>query len=427
MKKVPSERESSFERLLRDTLRAGAPTVSDTSHVDGCLDAETLAAWAEQTLSSRERSAAEAHAADCARCQAMLAAMARTTPAAVEAPWWRVHMMAWMVPMSAAAAALILWIALPMMRGSYAPGESAGRVAQAQPASPVDATVVPEIERSAREQKSDASRDERGGTTAGARALRPREEFGRGDTKDRKLTNSALAKNEALSVRPDGNVASETRAKALSDTARMSEPTAPAARTGAPGAAAASSAGTAAPPPQPSAVSSAAAATSPAAVAAPVPAAPQPPASIQERAAIESAREAAQVQQRAADRILARQALTAPRSAIVSPNPQSQWRIVPGGTIQRSTDGGATWQTQQTGVTTTFTAGASPSTLVCWIVGPRGAVQLSINGIAWKSVPLPEAIDLVSISATDEKKAVVTAVDGRSFVTVDGGATWQRR
>src|SRR5262245_13527789 len=164
--------------------------------MDGCLDAETLAAWAEETLSSRDRSAAEAHAADCARCQAMLAAMARTTPAVVEAPWWRVHMMAWMVPMSAAAAALILWIALPMMRSSYEPGESGKRVAQALPAPPVNATVVPEKEGPAREQKNDASRDERGGMTAGARALRQREEFGRGDANDKTLANSALAKNE---------------------------------------------------------------------------------------------------------------------------------------------------------------------------------------------------------------------------------------
>jgi len=428
VKKVPSKRESSFERLLRDTLRAGAPAVPDTGHLDGCLDAETLAAWAEETLSSRDRSAAEAHAADCARCQAMLAAMARTTPAAVEAPWWRVHMMAWMVPMSAAAAALLLWIALPMMRASYAPGESVGRVAEALPAPPVDATVVPEKEGAAREQKSDASRDERS-TTAGGRALRQREEFARADAKDRKPANSALAKTEALPVRPDGNMASETRAKALADGlptgSAPAEPAAPGVAAGV--------AGTAAPPSQPPPGSSpapAAPAAPPSATPAPSPvqAAPQAPASTQERAAMESAREAAQAPQRAADRILARQVAGGPApTTVLSPDPRSRWRLLSGGAVQRSLDGGATWQTQQTGVTTTFTAGASPSTLVCWIVGPRGTVQLSTDGLTWKPVPVPEAIDLVSIRATDDKNAGVTAADGRSFVTADGGATWRRR
>ena len=59
------------ERLLRDTLRS---RMSDEP--GGCLDAETLAAWADGTLSRAERRLAEGRAAGCARCQSMLAAMA---------------------------------------------------------------------------------------------------------------------------------------------------------------------------------------------------------------------------------------------------------------------------------------------------------------------------------------------------------------
>ena len=133
--KEKSERDSSLERLLRDALQSRVSDTSDTV-TEKCLDADTLAAWAEQTLGARERSAAEAHAADCARCQAMLAAMIRTAPPAVDAPWWRVHMMAWMVPMSAAAAALIVWLALPM-RSAIAPSRAnATQAAQEQPSAP---------------------------------------------------------------------------------------------------------------------------------------------------------------------------------------------------------------------------------------------------------------------------------------------------
>ncbi len=63
----------------------------------------------------------------------MLAAMIRTAPPAVEAPWWRVHMMAWMVPMSAGAAALIVWLALPMRSPTAPLRDDATQAARAQP------------------------------------------------------------------------------------------------------------------------------------------------------------------------------------------------------------------------------------------------------------------------------------------------------
>ena len=100
---------------------------------------------------------------------------------------------------------------------------------------------------------------------------------------------------------------------------------------------------------------------------------------------------------------------------------------MPGGVVQRSTDGGSTWQTQQTGADVILTAGASPAALVCWLVGPRGRVLLSTDGAAWTRVPLTEPIDLVAIRAIDAKSATVTAADGRSFATADGGATWTRQ
>lgn len=145
-------------------------------------------------------------------------------------------------------------------------------------------------------------------------------------------------------------------------------------------------------------------------------------------AAREAASPEAVARQRSTGQILARQALTASAPVIiVSPNPQSRWRILPGETIQRSTDGGGTWQTQQTGGTTTLVAGASPSAQICWIVGRGGTVLLSTDGATWKRVSLSQPIDLISVRATDDRNATVTAVDGRSFSTADGGATWRPR
>lgn len=72
------------------------------------------------------------------------------------------------------------------------------------------------------------------------------------------------------------------------------------------------------------------------------------------------------------------------------------------------------------------TAGASPSPLVCWLVGPQGLVLLSTDGRSWKRIGFPETVDLTSIEATDDKTATITALNGRTFKTTDGGQAWTR-
>src|SRR5437773_1262428 len=99
----------SFDHLLRETLReraAGSPA-------GPCLDAETVAGWFDDTLDARDRAAAEAHAADCARCQALLAAMVRTAPPAPAHLWRRASFMGWLIPLTVAATALAIWVNLP--------------------------------------------------------------------------------------------------------------------------------------------------------------------------------------------------------------------------------------------------------------------------------------------------------------------------
>jgi hypothetical protein len=112
-------------------------------------------------------------------------------------------------------------------------------------------------------------------------------------------------------------------------------------------------------------------------------------------------------------------------TVVVSSNPASRWRILQAGAVQRSTDGGGTWQTQSTGVSETLSAGSSPSPSVCWLVGPGGTVLLSTDGRSWTRVAFPEAVPLAAVRATDDKVATVTTADGREFVTDDGGLTWR--
>ena len=98
------------DRLLAGTLKARA----DAAPEGACLDAETLAAWADEALDARERASVEAHAAECARCQALLASMVKTAPAPIAAAsWWRIPALGWLVPLTVAATALVIWIAVP--------------------------------------------------------------------------------------------------------------------------------------------------------------------------------------------------------------------------------------------------------------------------------------------------------------------------
>jgi hypothetical protein len=353
VKDLNRDPDRSLDRLLADALKARAVAAPG----DSCLDAETLAEWADDGLSVRERAAVEAHAADCARCQALLAAMVKTAPAAsAAAASWRMPARTWLIPAAAIAAALVVWVVVPG-RGSIqqteGPVSSIAEVATA-PASAAKSSSSPETEaKSLGRVVAPAGAAEV--TTQPSTAEAPR---------------NALAKDKESSALD--NVTASTNATARPDAAASS--------VNGPGAA-----------PQ---------------AAGRVPA--SPPSAV------------------LAERNLAAARLGAPETLIVSTNPSSRWRIVPGGNVQRSADGGSTWQLQQTGATVTLAAGASPSPSVCWLVGPDGIVLLSTDDRSWRRIPFPEATPLVSVSAEDDRTATVTTVDGRKFSTTDGGVTWER-
>jgi photosystem II stability/assembly factor-like uncharacterized protein len=103
-----------------------------------------------------------------------------------------------------------------------------------------------------------------------------------------------------------------------------------------------------------------------------------------------------------------------------------RWRMA-GFSVQRSTDGGANWETQSTGNAAELTAGAAPSAAVCWVVGRGGVVLLSVDGRSWRRLAFPEMTDLSTVRARDARSASVSTADGRTFSTTDAGATWAPR
>ena len=342
-------------RLLREALRGRTPTPP----APDCLDAATLAAWADGALSARERAAAERHASSCARCQALVAAMARTAPPLART-WRHASAIKWIAPLAVAAAAAVVWVVVAPRQPRPAAARAQAAAAAASPSS-VDA------------KKPAAS------------------------------TSAELASEQSLQAKSDQQRGATGRA----DAARA--PRLPAEQTNI------------APAPAPLVARDAAAAPPP-------PVAPLPPAAAAEETVPQTfaqtsapAPQARFLGERA--RALAK-ALDVPVQ-ILSPDPNSRWRIVASG-VERSTDGGLTWQPQSTGVATPLTAGSAPSPAVCWLVGPGGLVLLSTDGAAWQRASLPEAIDLQSVRASDAANATVTSADGRRFATTDGGKSWRR-
>jgi hypothetical protein len=110
----------------------------------------------------------------------------------------------------------------------------------------------------------------------------------------------------------------------------------------------------------------------------------------------------------------------------LSPDPQRRWRVTADG-IERSEDGGRTWLLVRLAQGEVMAAGASPSPLVCWIVGRGGLVLLATDGANFTRLPFPERVDLTAVSSPEPRIAVVTAADGRVFRTENAGRSWRQQ
>lgn len=128
------KKDHSLHELIERTARAGA----EPPPPGGCLDAETLAAWTDGSLTAQERAVAETHVADCDRCLAMLAAVAKTEPppsASPRAHWFSVR---WLVPLTTAAVVATGWMLVQGLREPVTPAAppAQSRVDSVSPAEP---------------------------------------------------------------------------------------------------------------------------------------------------------------------------------------------------------------------------------------------------------------------------------------------------
>jgi hypothetical protein len=354
------KRDQSVERLLRQSR----PSPQDAGVTEACLDAETAAAWVDGNLSGAALETAQSHLADCGRCQTVIGTLTRINAVVLPAERERAsrRWLAWVVPLTAATAAVVLWVAVPRDKNDRVP-----------PAT--------EVRREAAEPKAQepAPLDERAqGRTSGTMS---------GNRQGLAATKEAKGSNQ-----PQGQT-SEPRRDAERFEADSLKPQA-----GVIDGAITPSAQTAPTPGTPA--------------AAPAPAtAPALPLAAEK--AVGFARKAESPSQAAG-------------IEIVSPDASVRWRIA-GSVVQRSTNGGSSWEALSIGIEAELTAGAAPSASVCWLVGRGGVVLVSTDSRSWRRVAFPEATDLSAIRATDARVASVSTADGRTFGTTDGGVTWVRR
>src|SRR5256714_13905249 len=109
-----------------------------------------------------------------------------------------------------------------------------------------------------------------------------------------------------------------------------------------------------------------------------------------------------------------------------APGGKMVWRIGPAGIIERSTDAGATWTVQTSGVVNDLLAGSAPSEKVCWIAGRAGTILRTTDGGAhWQKVQSPVTRDFISLFAVNANRAKGSAAHD-TYQTTDGGLTWKK-
>lgn len=358
----------------------GIPTPTAT-----CIDAETLAAWADGGLPKIEAAAVEAHLADCERCTAIVATLARTIPETPAAgSLWQRWRLQWLVPIATAATVAALWVLVPRREplppatlDSTPATETQGQVST-QPSPPVRSQPTPALETRAQEDRLQSKVIDR---------LVRREEAQSfvGDRQAEGGTTRAEPGALNQTIAPASPTAREAaRADAKTGDAQVTGPLAASA------------------PPR-----------APAAAPAPT-------------AAVEASRAAAPRAAQPQGRSVAEFAAIAPQLVVTSPDPMTRWRIIGTDQIERTTTGGTRWEPAVLPERATLTAGSAPAPSICWLVGRTGAIYVTTDGLRFTRVPFPDRTDFASIQAIDGRRATVVTIDGRTLRTEDQGATWSR-
>ena len=468
---MPSdERERQFERALQRHMRELSPD-------SACLDADTLAAYHERTLSLEELAKCKEHIGGCLRCQQILALVEETNSIAAHDrevqetasgmgnlgsaanPPVVLHVLReeafegsedlasvslpppsrnrvagrsswkWMAPLGALAAGLLLFVAVRERKEPMEPQQTSVEVArdnnepqvpmatqQNIPQSPPSREESPLSKGNSQDSKLGAVKPPMLSATPPA-SKRPSSQSYKSATPaneaDKVLKDGSLASRE-LQAKPDSSAAARLQAQSRADLdATRANPESHVSA------------------PAPSAMGEVAAGRAPeikkesgieANKAKSAAATPTPTAEAVTVPEI-SAKNTAQFS--TAGNSLLKSAARDSRM-IVAPDGKHAWRVGAAGEIEATTDGGKAWNSQASGLSKDLASGSAPSESVCWIVGKAGTILLTTDGgMHWIQIPSPVQDDLGGIHAVDAKHASIWNLRNRkSFETADAGVNW---
>lgn len=425
--------------LARPLARALAEGLDRSGRT--CPGPEILALYFDRALAADEAVRWEPHFAACARCQELLAAMARMELAAAPGvqprpsgfTWlwnWR-----WLAPAAAALGALVIWVVLSDTALFQRPGPNIARNIEtaSKPSSQPSVTGTDRVASTTPEEQPAAAEPGRSAPglasreVGGKRPLAPQIPEGKSATRaDQVMAPKPSVPAEAQATKVGGLqekkdefaavvIPSGAPPKATEEQNRVAE-----AKSAEPEARAETQ------------TLARDAAQRPAAAPAQVARSNEQDAraaseALQKRKAepVAQAAEAVGVEPGRAARFRDKGQIAAGYAAANVASSEVVWRFGPSGSIERSSDAGATWQRQSSGVAADLLAGSAPTAEICWAVGRGGVVLRTTDGSTWVQLGSPTTLDLVSIAASDADHATVTTSEGKRHTTSDGGRTWR--
>jgi hypothetical protein len=430
---MPSDdRERSFENALARHLRGESPASAPGSI---CVDAETLAAYHERSLTPAQTASLKAHVADCERCQQILAQLRATDeiPVAIATPQathdakspvrvlparrralWR-----WVAPAGALAAALLVWVAVHENNSVRVPTQvpsaalKQSETAKNLPASPPAPTQAPSLDATSKNENAfsdalSALNTAPQSKIAGTARQRPQSLLKEKDSANAEKKSSVRDDFRQLAGDSLSTNALPASGEGLKSQTEVARTEAPATETAVPNRGAVAAA-TPVIPLAPSARTE---------LSRPRAAAPVAGALRQEQQLEATPRFKSNAEMRLAN--------TVTEVTISAPGGLASWRVGPAGIIEFSSDAGKTWTVQPSGVIADLLAGSAPSDKVCWIVGRGGTILRTVDGGAhWQKMRAPVQDDLRSVFAVDARQATVSPTNS-TYQTTDGGATWHK-
>jgi len=459
---APDDRDRIFDKALSRHLRSTAP-----SQESACLDAESLAAYHERSLLPQEMNSAKEHIVGCAHCQAILAQLELTetiplaavekeplaavaaraaaapeqraiaakaappakaaSPRTIRGPRWY-----WLVPVGALAAGLLVWVGVHQNQAQHlsALREDKMMAKVQEPTAPLPSLNKPALS-APKAIQLDALSKSKGavggalkGPTSPTENLRLSRRADLADTHTPTAVAPSVKQSESAK---DGARDASASLIAAESRAELDAKTVPA-----------------------GALREQIEQQNQAAniqqnqnqIVSPKVAGPSPLNQVQsvkkEKAGPARSRYAAAVPPPAPAPPAAAPAAfadKAPAEGSAAPNPHLiaapgsavRWLAGGAGLIEFSTDNGASWSVQTSGVAVDLLTGSAPSDRVCWMAGRAGVILLTVDGGAhWSTVLSPFKEDTGGIRASDALHATIwNPLHTKTFETSDGGITWK--